>query len=141
MSDLSNPTDPISQPQPVSTTPSGAKEVEPGNPAPEMALRDVTGHEVPISQEVASAGIRVRPTTISIPPKVSQMGVKPAGSNVPVQTTTTIVLPLTDDQIALGLQQSITNSLRWLSEWCVRRLKQMHVVVKEVHGKLVRSNA
>lgn len=150
MSDLSNPTPLPTQdaagtppaPSPViSTSPSGAKEVEPGGLAPQEALRDATGHETLISQEVASAGIRVRPTTISIPPKVSQMGMKPAGLNIPVQTTTTVVLPLTDDQIAVGLQQSITNSWRWLSEWCVRRLKQMHVAVKSVHGKLVRLNA
>jgi len=66
------------------------------------------------------------------------MGVKPAGYNVPVQTTTTVVIPMTDEQIAQGLQQGVAFSWRWFSEWCIRRMKQFHVVVKMVHGKLIR---
>ena len=67
------------------------------------------------------------------------MGVKPAGQNIPVQTVPAVVLPLSDEQIAIGLHKGITDSLRWLSEWCVRRLKQMHIAVIRVHGKLVRT--
>ncbi len=144
MNDLSNSSDPQkiqSVPLPVSqavpVAPSGAKEVEPGKPSQE-GLRDATGQEVSIPKEVISAGVRIHPTTIPIPPRVSQLGVKPAGANVPIQTTTTVILPLTDEQIAIGLHQSIANSVRWLSEWCVRRFKQLHIVVKTVHGRLIR---
>ena len=115
----------------------GAKEVEPGAQIPDGA-QDATGQEFALPKEVISAGVRVQPTTVPIPQSVAQMGVKPAGGNIPVQTTTTVVLPLTDDQIAVGLHQSITNSWRWLAEWCVRRLKQLHVAVKTIHGKLIR---
>lgn len=115
----------------------GAKEVEPGTQSPDGA-QDATGQEFELPKEVISAGVRVHPTTVPIPQSVSQMGVKPAGGNIPVQTTTTVVLPLTDDQIALGLHESLTNSLRWLAEWCVRRLKQLHIAVKTIHGKLIR---
>jgi hypothetical protein len=125
----------------VPVTPTGAKEVEPGDIAPQEGLRDVTGQEAEIPKEVFSAGVRIRPTTVQVPPRVSKMGVRPAGHNIPVQTTTTVTLPMTDDQIAQGLHESITSSLRWLSEWCLRRMKQLHIIVKMVHGKLIRVKA
>jgi hypothetical protein len=115
----------------------GAKETEPSNVIPE-GLRDATGQETQLSPEVSGAGVRVHPTSVSIPPSVASLGVKPAGQNVPVTTTSTVVLPLTDDQIAVGLHQSISNSVRWLAAWCIRRLKQVHIVLKNVHGKLIR---
>ena len=122
-------------PSAVTVTPSGAREIEPGGTAPREGLKDATGNEMQIPKEVASAGVRVHPTTIAIPQSVAQMGVKPTGNNIPVQTTTSVVLPLSDDQIATGLHQSMTNSVRWLAEWCVRRLKQLHVAVTSTHGK------
>jgi len=125
-------------PNPVTASPSGAREIEPGGPAPQEGLKDATGNETQIPKEVAAAGVRVRPTTVTIPPPVAQMGVKPMGNNIPVQTTTSVVLPLSDDQIAAGLHLSMTNSVRWLAEWCVRRLKQLHVAVTSTHGNLMR---
>jgi hypothetical protein len=44
---------------------------------------------------------------------------------------------LTDDQIAKGLHEGI-NTVRWLAEWCVRKLKHLHYTLKNVHGSLVR---
>jgi len=143
MNDLSNSSDTAGVAAPVtpqqSATPSGAKEVIGGGIDRQDGLRDITGQETTLSPEVSSSGVRIHPTTVSIPLPVAQMGVQPVGQNVPVQTTSTVVLPLTDDQIAVGLHQSITNSLRWLSTWCVRRLKQAHIILKNVHGKLVRT--
>jgi hypothetical protein len=34
-----------------------------------------------------------------------------------------ITLPLDDNQLISGLKQAITNSIRWLAEWCLRLLK------------------
>ena len=135
MNDLPNVTDPQGQtPPPVVplaaavTTPSGSKEVVGGMDRPD-GLQDATGQEMELPKEVASAGVRVQPTSVPIPPPVAQMGVKPAGQNIPTQTTSTIDLPLSDDQIAAGLHTSIINSLRWLAEWCVKRLKQIRIHV------------
>jgi len=124
------------QPQPVGSVSSGNKEVVVGSG--HDVLHDASGQEFEIPKEVASAGVRIHPTTVPIPPRVSHMGMKPAGANIPVQTTTTVALPLTDDQIAVGLTQGVVFSWRWFSEWCVRRMKQIHVAVKMVHGKLIR---
>ncbi len=109
------------------------KEIDGGIGIGEEGLRDVSGVEVELPKEVASAGVKVHPTTVAIPQPVQQLGVKPTGANVPAQTTT-VALPLTDDQIATGVKASITTSLRWLAEWCVRRIKQLH-------GKLKRTGA
>ncbi len=104
----------------------GSKELEPGAGGLEQAtLKDVSGKEIELPKEVAAAGVKTQPTTVTIPRAVSQMGVTPVGQAVPAQATT-VALPLTDDQIARGLTQSITSSWRWLSEWCIRKLKQLH---------------
>jgi len=93
-------------------------------PSSELPLRPAAP-EVMLPKEVVSVGVKVTPTTVQIPLPVSQMGVTPAGPNAPVAQTTTVVLPLTDDQIALGLKQGVSNSVRWLAEWCVRQVKRI----------------
>lgn len=148
MNDLSNSSDPqvaqaTGQPADssvMSATLSGNKEVVGGGGQPDT-LRDATGQEAAIPKEVASAGVRIHPTIVPIPQRVSQMGVKPAGANIPVQTATTVVLPMSDEAISTGLGQGVTSSWRWFSEWCLRRMKQLHVIVKIVHGKLIRVTA
>src|SRR3989344_853443 len=90
------------------------------------------GKDAELPKEVAAVGVRVQPTTVSIPAPLQSMGVKAAGQNTVSQGTAT-VLPLTDDEIAQGLHQGITSSWRWLAEWCRRRLKQMHVGLKIIH--------
>jgi len=104
----------------------GGKEKEAVSIGGELPLTPI-GQEVELPKEVISTGVSVRPMNVPIPPKVSQMGVKPLGQNVSATPATgTITLPLTDDQIAQGMRQSATTSWRWLTEWCKRRLKQIH---------------
>ena len=88
------------------------------------AIKEV-GREIELPPPVISAGVKVRPTTVQVPQPVSQMGVAPTGQATPPPAVT-VSLPLTDDQIAKGLHQSITSSWRWLAEWCIRKLKQLH---------------
>jgi len=95
------------------------------------------GQETEVSPEVASSGVAVQPTTIPIPQSISAMGVQPAGQNIP-QAEPAVDLPLSDDQIAQGLKQSVWSSWRWLAQWCLRKLKQLHMGLKSIHGKLTR---
>jgi hypothetical protein len=118
------------------TTPSTSKEKEAGGVGAEAPFRPV-GQEVEVAPEIASSGVKVQPTTIPIPPPMQAMGVKPAGQNVP-GAAPAVALPLSDDQIALGLKQSIWTSWRWLAQWCVRKLKQIHMGLKNIHGRLTR---
>ena len=34
-----------------------------------------------------------------------------------------VVLPLTKEEVELGLHQKVINSIRWLAEWCMRMIK------------------
>lgn len=141
MTDLPNAT-PVDTSKPVPTSPvsvtPGGKEGESGTIARPEGLRDATGQELELPKEVVSAGVKVTPTAIPIPQHVTTMGVKPAGHNVPVQTTSSVVLPISDDQIVAGLNQSITSSWRWLSVWCVKQLKRLHIAIQSVGGKNMR---
>lgn len=117
-------------------SPSINKEQETGGISTEAPFRPA-GQEVEVSPEVITSGVKVQPTTIPIPPSVSAMGVAPAGENIPQQQPA-VTLPLSDEQIAQGLRQSVWSSWRWLAQWCVRRLKQLHVGIKNIHGSLTR---
>lgn len=122
----------------MSTLPSTAKEkqeITGGLEAP--GLKEV-GKESPLPSEVAGAGITLHPTSVTIPQPVAQLGVKPVGDTAVSQGAPAVALPLTDDQIAVGLHKSIATSWRWLAQWCIRRLRQLHMVIKKVHGKFVR---
>lgn len=128
---------------PSTVGPSGGnKEVEAvGSSSVEPGIIDLIGYEQELPKEVSSAGVKTTPTTVKIPPAVSSLGVKPAGSSTKIGDGSSVKLPLTDDQIADGLNQSITSSWRWLAVWCIRKLKQLHFVVKMIRGKLTKSKS
>lgn len=116
------------------------KEAEPGISVSEVsALKESGKDREEIPSEIASVGVKIHPTTIAVPSSLQQLGVQASGANIgmPAQV---ITLPLTDDQIARGLTQSISSSYHWLAQWCIRRLKQMHVGFKKIHGSMTRVN-
>lgn len=115
----------------MNTLPSTAKEkqeISTGGPE-SPGLKEV-GKEAPLAAEVSGAGVQLHPTSVPLPQPVQQLGVKQVGTTQQVPTQT-IALPLSDDQIAKGLHQSITSSLRWLAEWCIRKMKQLRNIVKK----------
>jgi hypothetical protein len=117
---------------------SGAKEIEAVRTIPvETPAVVEVGQEKPLAPEVAQSGVSIHPTTVQIPKTVAQLGVKTVGQ-APQASVPKVSLPLTDDQIAQGLHQSITSSWRWLATWCVRRLKEVHVALRSAGGKVVR---
>lgn len=94
---------------------SGSKEVEPAG------VREV-GKEVEVPAETASTGAPVQPKTTNVPPTVPQTAAPTVSQQTPQAMRN---VPLTDDQIAQGLTQSITSSWLWLAQWCIRKLKQL----------------
>ena len=104
-----------------------AKEVELGGLPPSEQLRPATP-EIEVPKEVTGAGVTIQPTTVALPPNVAGMGVQPAGANVPATPSDSPAanLPLSEEQIAKGLHESVMSSWRWLAEWCVRKIKQIH---------------
>lgn len=89
------------------------------------------GREAALPSEAAAAGVKLHPTTVTVPQPVASLGVKPVGDTATSQSAPTVTLPLNDDQIAKGLHQSITSSWRWLAEWCMRKIKQIRKIIKK----------
>ncbi len=135
--------------QPMNPTPSSgggspvgsmAKESAPPTANAEAPLITEIGKEVDLPAEVKKAGVTLRSDTVTLPKPVQHMGLTPVGQSAPTQSqAATVALPLTDDQIAKGLHQSLLTSWRWLAEWCTRQLKQAHVLLTSVQGKIVRT--
>src|SRR5688572_5594236 len=95
----------------------------------EATLEDVRS-ELELAPELEQAGLRRVSETIELPPDVRQMGVSSHGPTQQMPTTTTVQLPISDDAIVQGLHASVFSSLRWLAEWCVKRLKKVHMHLK-----------
>lgn len=100
-------------------------------------IREV-GKDVPLPKEVISSGVKLQPVSVILPQSVSSLGVKTVGNAVPVSSALSVALPLTDDQITVGLHKGVSDSIRWLAEWCVRRLHQVHLALKSMGGRVVR---
>lgn len=43
----------------------------------------------------------------------------------PVQKTTKVTLPLTDDEIKEGLHHKVWEAIRWLATWCMRQVQKL----------------
>ncbi|KKR33042.1 MAG: hypothetical protein UU37_C0003G0035 [Candidatus Gottesmanbacteria bacterium GW2011_GWA2_41_12] len=99
--------------------------------------------EMELPKEVKEMGARVHKEVIELPPDVKKLGVTSVGAGTPVtsSTATTVVLPISDQQVVAGLHAQITSALHWLAAWCVRKLKQAHMTIKVVHGKIMRVEA
>lgn len=113
---------------PISIGGISSKEVEisTSSLSPDVSpLKDAGASETTLPKEVISAGVKTQTTTVTLPPKVSQMGVKQAGSAVSAGTGASVTLLLTDDQITQGLKQSVSDSWKWLAVWCIRKFKQI----------------
>jgi hypothetical protein len=100
--------------------------------------------EVELPKEVKEAGVEQiadHATVIELPPDLKKIGMTNTGPSTPVSPPSNlpqVTLPITDDQVAAGLNASVTSALAWLATWCVRNLKKMNIVFKTVNGKPVR---
>ena len=94
--------------------------------------------DIELEPSLEAIGVTKKSETIQLPSDVARMGVQAVGPTQPVVFTGVIKLPLTDDQIIVGLHAQIISSLRWLAEWCLRQLKKAHIHLKSMGGKTVR---
>lgn len=115
-----------------------SKETEP-LPAGEAPQLEEIVAEVELEPEVEAAGVEKKSERVTLPPDVKKMGVTPVGpSQKVVATSTSVKLPLTDDQVTTGLHAQIISSIRWLAEWCVRQLKKAHFHLRVIAGHTIR---
>lgn len=101
------------------------------------ALEEV-GKEIEPPKEIKEVGVKLKKEEIKLPPAIEKLGVKPSGPATPLPSSSTITLPLTDDQLVKALTFPIFSSLRWLAEFCLRQLKKAHISLKRVRGKSIR---
>ncbi|MBI2611367.1 hypothetical protein HYW54_01310 [Candidatus Gottesmanbacteria bacterium] len=126
---------------PAAISPSGsmAKEQLGGGVSSQEVLQSVSPELQP-SKEVKGVGVYAHEEAVKVPPDLQRMGVSPSGPSTPVTTTgqAAIVLPISDQQVVSGLHAQVYSALRWLAEWCIRKLKKAHLTLKVIHGKIMR---
>jgi len=111
------------------------KEAEPmTRPLEVPVLQEVVEHEPP--QEVREY-VEAKPETVKIPPDVKKAGVE-AVSVPKFQTYADVKLPITDDKVIAAMHQPITSSVRWLATLALYLLRQAHLKLKVIGGKVVR---
>lgn len=93
-------------------------------------------NDPPINPEVKSLVEKIEQNVILISPVMDNFGqplVSPASPQNPK-----IVLPISRNSYTLGLTKKISESIRWLAEWCFRLIKVFgeRASFKEVETKL-----
>ena len=106
---------------------------------PEITKEHVEIHEVAEHEPEAEVKpyVEPRPEKIELPEDVSSQGVELTG-HTQFPTYNSVKLPITDEQIVVGLKDPISSSVRWLSEFCLFLLRRAHIKLKTAHGKAVR---
>lgn len=118
------------------------KEVEPvikKREAVGIAVDDAAVHEV-VEHEVEprlKPYIKPRKEIPTVSPDIAKLGVASTASTS-FPSYKSVNLPLSDDRVFQGLHAPVTTSLRWLAELCLYLLKQAHLTLKNIHGKVVR---
>ena len=124
-------------PIPVPSVSHSGKEFESAPLKTEIAVKEVS-KEIELTSEVKAAGVEKIQGTIDLPPDLKKLGITPNASQIPITQTPVITLPLTDDKIMSGLNSPLSQSLKWLALWCIFRLQKAHLVLKKLHGTIVR---
>ena len=113
------------------STPSHNKEAEPVASSHQEMMEPIRAPEV--SKEVL--GYIEQREKMKVPPDLKNIGVQATDD---VHGSTGPTFPITDEKIEEGLHQPVNSSWRWLSEFLLYHLKQMHFTLKKVHGHVVR---
>ena len=122
------------QPQSVPVSPT--KEAEPLSSKTEFFQIEKTV-EHKITDEEVKQHVEERKENIELSPDLKTVGVETT-SSPQFSTTQTVNLPLSDDKVVQGLHAPLTSSVRWLATLAVYILKQAHMTLKTVHGKVMR---
>lgn len=111
------------------------KEAEPIlGPSESLHLQESVEHEP--SEEVKPY-VQPRAESIKLPGDLTMIGLQPVSSSQ-FSSYKNIKLPISDEKIIKGLHEPITSSYRWLAEFAVFVLRQAHLALRVVHGKIIR---
>lgn len=109
------------------------KEAEPARKL-DIEIKEVVEHEPEADVE---RFVSPRAESIELPPDLKNMGLQ-AATTTKFPSYKNIKLPLSDDKIVVGLHAPLTSSIRWLATLATYLLAQAHLILKTIHGKVVR---
>ncbi|QQG44367.1 MAG: hypothetical protein HYW86_00390 [Candidatus Roizmanbacteria bacterium] len=113
-----------------------SKEKEPAMVKSEpLEIHEIVEHKE-VDEEV-KPHIEVKQENVKLPEDLTQAGVE-AVETTQFPNLQKIKTPLSDEKILVGLHQPITSSFRWLATLAMHILKQAHLGLKVVHGKVMR---
>ena len=111
------------------------KETEPPIKKPDtLEIKEVVEKKV---EDEVKPHVKIRPETIKLPSEIKKLGGQATGTTK-FPEYQTIKLPLSDEKILIGLQQSPDSSIRWLATLAWYILRKTHITLKKVHGKIIR---
>lgn len=109
------------------------KEAEPVNQE-KFEIKEVVEHQV---EKEVRPFISPRQETIELPPDLKKLGLQPV-NNSQFPSYKNIKLPISDEKIIVGLKAPVTTSIRWLATFAVYLLAKAHLMLKVVHGRVIR---
>lgn len=111
------------------------KEMEPIlKPVEKKEMQEAVEHE---PKNDVKDFVQPKQETIKLPPDLTKLGLQPVTSTQ-FSSYKNIKLPITDEKVVNGLKEPITSSRRWLSEFALYILKQAHLTLRIIGGKVVR---
>jgi hypothetical protein len=98
--------------------------------------------EIEIPKELKEIGVEDISGTIELPPEIKKLGVTAVNQSQPIAPSDSslpkVALPISDDAVVKGTHAGVGEAFAWLAVWCMKRLRKAHVLLKVVHGKIVR---
>lgn len=73
--------------------------------------------------------------TVNLPPELEKIGVEVVDHSPAEDVLHT---PMSDEKVIEGLHQPITSGWRWIAEFTKFLLRQAHITLKVIHGKVMR---
>jgi hypothetical protein len=111
------------------------KEAEPiPRPQETAHMQEAVEHEI---KPDVKPFVQPKQETIKLPPDLTKLGLQPV-TTAQFSSYKNIKLPISDEKVVQGLKEPVTSSKRWLSEFAVYILKQAHLTLRTVGGKVIR---
>lgn len=82
--------------------------------------------------------VKARPEVVKLPPDLKKATGAETIQSTKFPSYQDLALPLSDEKIEQGIHKPVTSSFRWLAELCIYILKQAHLTLKTIHGKIIR---
>ncbi len=103
---------------------------------PEATI-DVVETEPNIEDKELEKFIKIEKHKIELDPALKKAGLQVIDSSS-LDPRHNVKLPITDENIVVGLNKPVSSSWRWLAEIAVFMLRRAHISLKKIHGHIVR---